>query len=94
MVSAWDPWRTADAAAFVLDHDGHSIEAVTHDTSTEGLDHLLAAGQAVGAKRFVAQSYAGWPYARTGGPVKDESDPLDPDAYVVPKANRTPDVSA
>jgi nucleoside-diphosphate-sugar epimerase len=26
----------------------------------------------------VAQSYAGWPYAREGGPVKAEEDPLDP----------------
>jgi 2-alkyl-3-oxoalkanoate reductase len=54
------------------------VFALTNRLRTEGLDHLLAAGQAVGAKRFVAQSYAGWPYARTGGPVKDESDPLDP----------------
>ena len=30
-------------------------------------------------RRFVAQSYAGWPYARCGGPVKSEEDPLDPD---------------
>jgi len=29
-------------------------------------------------KRFIAQSYAGWPVARTGGPVKTEEDPLDP----------------
>jgi nucleoside-diphosphate-sugar epimerase len=29
-------------------------------------------------RRFVAQSFAGWPYARTGGPVKAEDDPLDP----------------
>ena len=26
----------------------------------------------------MAQSYSGWPYARTGGPVKTEEDPLDP----------------
>jgi nucleoside-diphosphate-sugar epimerase len=45
---------------------------------TEGTDHLLAAGRAVGIKRFVAQSYAGWPFARTGGPVKTEEDELDP----------------
>jgi 2-alkyl-3-oxoalkanoate reductase len=31
-----------------------------------------------GARRFVAQSFAGWPYARVGGPVKSEDDPLDP----------------
>jgi 2-alkyl-3-oxoalkanoate reductase len=53
--------------------------ALTNRLRTEGTDHLLAAGRAVGAKRFVAQSFAGWPYARTGGPVKDEDDPLDPD---------------
>jgi 2-alkyl-3-oxoalkanoate reductase len=29
-------------------------------------------------RRVVAQSFGGWPYARTGGPVKTETDPLDP----------------
>jgi nucleoside-diphosphate-sugar epimerase len=29
-------------------------------------------------RRFVAQSYTGWPYARTGGLIKSEDDPLDP----------------
>jgi nucleoside-diphosphate-sugar epimerase len=52
--------------------------AVTNRLRTEGTDHLLAAGRAVGVKRFVAQSYAGWPGARSGGPVKTEEDPLDP----------------
>ena len=52
--------------------------ALTNRLRTEGTDHLLSAGRAVGVKRFVAQSYAGWPYARTGGPVKTEEDPLDP----------------
>jgi nucleoside-diphosphate-sugar epimerase len=52
--------------------------ADTNRLRTEGTDHLLAAGRAVGVKRFIAQSYAGWPYARTGGPVKSEDDPLDP----------------
>ena len=51
---------------------------VTNRLRTEGTDHLLAAGRAVGARRFVAQSYAGWPFARVGGPVKSEDDPLDP----------------
>jgi nucleoside-diphosphate-sugar epimerase len=50
----------------------------TNRLRTEGTDHLLAAGRAIGVRRFVAQSYAGWPFARTGGPVKSESDPLDP----------------
>ncbi|HSK51292.1 MAG TPA: NAD(P)-dependent oxidoreductase [Clostridia bacterium] len=52
--------------------------AMTNRLRTEGTDHLLAAGRAVGVRRFIAQSYAAWPYARTGGPVKTEDDPLDP----------------
>jgi nucleoside-diphosphate-sugar epimerase len=52
---------------------------VTNRLRTEGTDHLLAAGRAVGARRFVAQSFAGWPFARTGGPLKTEADPLDSD---------------
>ena len=53
--------------------------AATNRLRTEGTDHLLAAARAVGTRRVVAQSYAGWPFARTGGPVKRETDPLDPD---------------
>lgn len=53
--------------------------AQTNALRTIGTDHLLEAAQAAGARRFVAQSFAGWPYARTGGPVKAEADPLDPD---------------
>jgi nucleoside-diphosphate-sugar epimerase len=52
--------------------------AETNRLRTEGTDHLLAAGRAIGVRRFVAQSFAGWPFARTGGPVKSEDDPLDP----------------
>ncbi|MGZ4325569.1 MAG: NAD-dependent epimerase/dehydratase family protein [Solirubrobacteraceae bacterium] len=52
--------------------------ASTNRLRTVGTDHLLSAGHAVVVKRFVAQSYAAWPYARTGGPVKTEQDPLDP----------------
>ncbi len=51
--------------------------ALTNRLRTEGTDHLLSAGQAVGVRRFVAQSYAAFPYARTGGSVKTEEDPLD-----------------
>lgn len=51
--------------------------ALTNRLRTEALDHLLAAGQTVGVNRFVAQSFAGWPFARRGGPVKGEDDPLD-----------------
>jgi nucleoside-diphosphate-sugar epimerase len=50
--------------------------AMTNRLRSEGTDHLLAAGQAVGVRRFVAQSNYGL-YARTGGPVKSEEDPLD-----------------
>jgi nucleoside-diphosphate-sugar epimerase len=51
---------------------------LTNRLRTEATDHLLAAGRAVGVKRFVAQSYAGWPYARSGAAVKTEEDALDP----------------
>src|SRR5918993_1058627 len=53
--------------------------APTNRLRTEGTDHLLSAGRAVGVKRFVAQSHAGVPYARTGGPIKQEDAPLDHD---------------
>ncbi len=46
---------------------------------TRGTDLLLAAGREAGVRRFVAQSYCGWPFARTGGPIKTEGDALDPD---------------
>ena len=49
---------------------------MTDRLRSEGTDHLLSAGQAVGVQRFVAQSNAAL-YARTGGPVKTEEDPLD-----------------
>jgi nucleoside-diphosphate-sugar epimerase len=52
--------------------------ALTNRLRTEGTDYLLSAGQAVGVRRFVAQSYGAWWYVRTGGPVKSEEDPLDP----------------
>jgi nucleoside-diphosphate-sugar epimerase len=52
--------------------------ALTNLLRTEGTDHLLSAGEGIGVRRFVAQSYGAWPYARTGGPVKSEEDPLDP----------------
>jgi nucleoside-diphosphate-sugar epimerase len=52
--------------------------ALTNRLRTEGTDNLLAAGRIVGVRRFIAQSYTGWPYARTGPSVKREEDPLDP----------------
>ncbi|HET9775782.1 MAG TPA: NAD(P)-dependent oxidoreductase [Gemmatimonadaceae bacterium] len=51
---------------------------LTNRFRTEVTDTLLAAARTIGTPRFIAQSYCGWPYARTGGPVKTEEDPLDP----------------
>jgi nucleoside-diphosphate-sugar epimerase len=52
--------------------------AETNRLRTEGTDTLRDAALAAGARRLVAQSFAGWTYARDGGPVKTEADPLDP----------------
>jgi len=52
--------------------------AMTNRLRTEGTDILLAAARSAGVRKVVAQSFAGWPYARVGGPVKTEDDPLDP----------------
>src|SRR4051794_15933683 len=94
VVDALDPDQVARAVAEaepdVIVHqltalpgswDMRHLDRVFEETNrlrTEGTDHLLAAGRAVGVRRFVAQSYAGWPFARTGGPVKSEDDALDP----------------
>src|SRR6185312_6856368 len=56
--------------------------ALSNQLRTEGLDHLLAAATEVGARRVIAQSYCGWPYARAGDHVKTEEDPLDPEPPV------------
>ncbi|HEX6586699.1 MAG TPA: NAD(P)-dependent oxidoreductase [Solirubrobacterales bacterium] len=92
VADALDPEAVAEAVATaepeVVIHQLTAIDAVsmtrsidkaftlTNRLRTEGLDHLLAAAHAVGAKRFIAQSFAGWPFERTGGPVKTEEDPL------------------
>ena len=53
--------------------------APTNRLRAEATDYLLSAGQAVGVRRFVAQGVATFgAYARNGGPVKSEEDPLDP----------------
>ncbi len=52
--------------------------ALTNRFRTEVTDTLLAAARTIGTRRFIAQSYCGWPYARKGGPIKTEEDPLDP----------------
>jgi nucleoside-diphosphate-sugar epimerase len=55
------------------------VFAGTNALRTQGTDALLAAAREAGVRRFVAQSFASYRYARTGGPVKAEEDPLDPD---------------
>jgi 2-alkyl-3-oxoalkanoate reductase len=60
---------------------GRSLDrtfAQTNRLRTEGTDALLAAAHEAGVRRFVAQSFASYRYAREGGPVKTEDDPLDP----------------
>lgn len=57
---------------------------------TQGTDILLAAAREAGARRFIAQSFCGWPYARTGGAIKTEADELDPE----PPAEMRPTLEA
>src|SRR5918994_5572215 len=45
--------------------------ALTNRLRTEGTDYLLSAGQAVGVRKFVAQSVV-FAYERTGSAVKTE----------------------
>jgi nucleoside-diphosphate-sugar epimerase len=92
VADALDPDAVAGAVAEaepeVIVHELTAIEtfnprhmerdfAATNRLRTRGTDHLLAAGRGVGVKRFVAQSFAPWLPARTGGPVKSEDDPID-----------------
>jgi nucleoside-diphosphate-sugar epimerase len=68
---------TALAAGTDLRHFDTTF-AVTNRLRTAGTDHLLAAAAAAGVRRFIAQSYTGWPNIRTGSRVKTEDEPLDP----------------
>jgi nucleoside-diphosphate-sugar epimerase len=52
--------------------------AATNELRTRGTDLLLAAAREAGVRRFVAQSVAGFNrYARQGGPIKTEEDPVE-----------------
>ena len=54
------------------------VTAKTNELRTRGTDALLAAAREAGVRRFVAQSVAAFGrYAREGGPIKTEDDPLD-----------------
>jgi 2-alkyl-3-oxoalkanoate reductase len=68
---------TALAGLSDLKHFDRSF-GPTNRLRTEGTDTLLAAARENDVGTFVAQSFAGWPYARVGGPVKTEEDALDP----------------
>ena len=52
--------------------------ALTNRLRTEATETMLAATRLVRGRRFIAQSFCGWPFAREGGPIKTEEDPLDP----------------
>jgi nucleoside-diphosphate-sugar epimerase len=93
VADALDPDQVAEAVAEarpdVIVHQLTALTGVqryseraasaTNRLRTEGTDHLLSAGHAIGARRFVAQGVATYgAYQRTGGPVKSEDDPLDP----------------
>jgi nucleoside-diphosphate-sugar epimerase len=64
--------------------------AQTNRLRTQGTDALLAAARQARVGRFVAQSFASHRYARQGGPVKTEQDPLDP---TPPQAMRQTDAA-
>ena len=61
--------------------------ALTNRLRTEGTDHLLSAGQAVGVRRFVAQSNIAV-YGRTGAAVKSEEEAFDPTPARSMRANQ------
>lgn len=93
LVDALDPDSVADAVAKaepeVIVHqltalsgpsnfrNAKKMAAATNRLRTEGTDHLLAAGRAVGVRKFVAQSNSLW-MERTGGPVADEEGRIEP----------------
>jgi nucleoside-diphosphate-sugar epimerase len=93
VADALDPDQVAEAVAHarpeVIVHQLTALAGVqrfseraaaqTNRLRTDGTDHLLSAGHAVGVRRFVAQGVATYgAYERSGGPVKSEDHPLDP----------------
>ncbi len=69
-------------------HPDRSVAAtMTNRLRTEGTDHLLAAGRAAGARRFVAQSFGAFRWSRADASVLTEADPVDPNP---PEALRAP----
>jgi len=66
-MSLRDPRDPARSAPVVL----------TGRLRTEGTDHLLAAAEAAGATRFVAQSFGAFRFSRRDGAVFTEDEPLE-----------------
>jgi nucleoside-diphosphate-sugar epimerase len=66
---------TAIPASLNFRHIDRDFE-LTNRLRIQGTDDLLSAAQAVGVRRFVAQSNGAFLYARSGGPVKHEEDPI------------------
>ena len=102
VADALDPQRVAEAVGAagpdVIVHQLTAIGAVdtrhmerdfalTNRLRTEGTDHLLAAGKAVGVRRFVAQSNA-IVYGRTGAAVQTEEGAFDPSPASTMRANQ------
>jgi 2-alkyl-3-oxoalkanoate reductase len=80
------------ATALASARFGRSLDrsfAATNRLRTEGTDALLAAAREAGVRRFVAQSFASYRYAREGGPVKTEDDRLDPDPPAMARKTNT-----
>jgi nucleoside-diphosphate-sugar epimerase len=102
VADALDPRQVSEAAAAarpdVIVHELTAIGAVdtrhmdrafaaTNRLRTEGTDHLLSAGQAVGVRRFVAQSNI-VVYGRTGAAVHTEEEAFDPSPAPAMRANQ------
>ena len=68
---------TALTGVFNLKHFARTF-AQTNRLRTLGTDNLVAAARAAGARRFVAQGFAGWPYASHGSALRTEEDPFEP----------------
>lgn len=68
---------TAIPARLDLRHIERDFE-MTNRLRTEGTRNLTTAAVREGVERFIAQSFAGWPYARRGITLKAEEDDLDP----------------
>jgi nucleoside-diphosphate-sugar epimerase len=55
---------------------GNSLKRIA--SGRRDWNNLIAAARETGCRRFVAQSFLIWLYAREGGPIKTEQDPVDP----------------